>query len=374
VETISRSIDADAFTAFVALPDEGQQECVIDVDREGASIAGRRLSIDRHTTGEVFRTGRQTNVHGDAFDRWVPRPDPAAGLLTPVFSDGRVSAVITVMRRTNRPFDPDDAVLMRTVAEQVGAALRGAELRAQSEGRARRLEALEQRQRALLNRLVRAQEQERSKVAGDLHDDTVQVLSACVLALDRVRRSIEDGKLDRASASLREVAALVSGAVERTRRMTFELRPAVLWEHGLAAAVSHLLASLERENPEITTALDSNHLPDRLDPTIETIAFRSISELLANVRTHAVATEVHVRLARLGGGLEFEVRDNGHGFELEPALERARSTDHLGLETVTERIDAAGGTIEIETAPGTGTRVVATLPAHAAPGVGTQPS
>jgi signal transduction histidine kinase len=130
--------------------------------------------------------------------------------------------------------------------------------------------------------------------------------------------------------------------------------------------VAHLLASLERENPEITTVLNSRELPDRLDATIETIAFRSISELLANVRTHAVATEVQVRLTRLGGGLEFEVHDNGRGFELEPALERARSTDHLGLETLTERIDAAGGTVEIHTAPGSGTRVLATLPTQAA--------
>jgi glucose-6-phosphate-specific signal transduction histidine kinase len=97
--------------------------------------------------------------------------------------------------------DESDRVLMQTLAEQVAAHLRGIALRDESEARAKRLEALEQRQRGLLERLVRAQEQERSQVAGDLHDDTVQVLAACVIGIDRVRLAIDHGDLARAGST-----------------------------------------------------------------------------------------------------------------------------------------------------------------------------
>ncbi len=136
---------------------------------------------------------------------------------------------------------------MQTVADQVAATCRGVLLREQSERRAERLAALERRHRELMERLVRAQEQERSRVAADLHDDTIQVMSACVISLDSVRLAIQDGNVERAARGLEQVADLISGAVERTRRMTFDLRPAVLWHHGLVIALEQSLQTMQSE-------------------------------------------------------------------------------------------------------------------------------
>jgi GAF domain-containing protein len=370
VEAIDTHIDCGAVAAFLAERETEEQVSIVDIDRHGNSTEGMRRSMEEGTTGRVFETGRQlvlgSSEDADGFVPWRESGSVYESvLITPVAVDGRCDAVLGLYDITTDRFDAEDALLMETVAEQVAAALRGARLRDQSESRARRLEALERRQRELLARLVRAQEQERTQVAGDLHDDTVQVLSACVIALDRVRHAIEAGELDRASASLRQAASLVSGAVERTRRMTFELRPAMLWQHGLEPAVRHLLDALARETP-VEVRLDIGTLPGRLDSTVEAIAFRSISELIANVRTHAEAQQVVISLSADDGRLEAEVLDDGRGFNLEQALERARATNHLGLEALTERIDAAGGSVEIVTSPGDGTRVSLSLPLRTA--------
>jgi signal transduction histidine kinase/putative methionine-R-sulfoxide reductase with GAF domain len=297
--------------------------------------------------------GRENNViSGELRSGEPPDDDRSSVLVTSVQVDGRNVAKLLV---EGAELDEQDRVLMQTVAEQVSAALRGLGLRDQSAARAERLEHLESRHRALLERLVRAQEQERSRVAADLHDDTVQVLSACVIALDRVRHAVELGNVERAASALGSVSELMAGAVERTRRMTFELRPAVLWHHGLEPALRQLLETLERE-----TGIEARlrmTVSERADPTLETIAFRSIAELVGNVRSHAQANLVEVTVEQREGRLAVEVRDDGRGFHLDPALARARATNHLGLETLMERIDATGGTIEIETEPGEGTAV-----------------
>ena len=98
-------------------------------------------------------------------------------------------------------------------------------------------------------------------------------------------------------------------------------------------------------------------LDERIDATMETLIFRSITELLSNVRAHACATSVVVQLERAENVLHVRVVDDGRGFELDTALARARRTNHLGLESLMERVDASGGTVEIITAPGKGTVV-----------------
>jgi signal transduction histidine kinase len=270
--------------------------------------------------------------------------------------DGACIAVLGVYDEHSDLFDAADALAMQTVADQVAATCRGVLLREQSDQRAERLAALERRHRDLMERLVRAQEQERSRVAADLHDDTIQVMSACVISLDSVRLAVQNGNVERAARGLAQLSELISGAVERTRRMTFDLRPAALWHHGLAIALQQSLDTMEAEIG-ITTTLEVAGFEERIDATMETLIFRSITEILGNVRAHASATAVVVGLERRGNVLHVRVADDGRGFDLETALARARRTNHLGLESLMERVDAAGGTVAITTAPGEGTVV-----------------
>jgi len=352
--------------SFRALPDEDAQVVVEDLLREGRSYRGLRRKLLEGTAGRVFATGQQLMLSPGDWPDDGSWPGPClfnSVLATPVMVDGVCEAVIGVYDESKGRFDDDDAMLMWTVAEQVGAAMRGAGLRAESEQRARRLEQLEASRRELLARLVRAQEEERSSVAADLHDDTIQVMSACVLSLDRVRHAIDQGDTVRARATLIDATELMAGAVERTRRMTFELRPAVLWEKGLAPAVRQLLRSIESER-QVSIGLSEQGFDSRLDPATETIAFRSIAELVANARKHSAAGRVDVAIRLVGEQLEVEVRDDGRGFDLETALRRARDTNHLGLDALVGRVQAAGGRATIETSPGQGTTVRLLLPAR----------
>ena len=142
VRAIAASIEAHAFSAFIPLPETGEQECVIDVDPTGGVEAERR-PLEGITTGAVLTGAGQVNI-GDArtHDGYRPwREDSAyrSVLLTPVVVDDQVAAAIGLYSLEPHRFNADDAVLMRTLAEQVAAALRGARLRDESERRARRL-------------------------------------------------------------------------------------------------------------------------------------------------------------------------------------------------------------------------------------------
>jgi signal transduction histidine kinase len=337
---------------------------VANLGDEGTTAPGLRRPIDAGTVGVVIASGEQLVLDDapthPAYDWPAPIPLPSE-LLTPVMVDGECIAVLGVYDEHSDLFDAADALAMQTVTDQVAATCRGVLLREQSEQRAERLAALERRHRELMERLVRAQEQERSRVAADLHDDTIQVMSACVISLDSVRLAMQHGNVERAARGLEQVAALISGAVERTRRMTFDLRPAALWHHGLTIALEQSLHTMQGETG-VAASLEVSGFEERIDSTLETLIFRSITELLGNVRAHASATSVVVQLERDENAVHVRVADDGRGFDLETALARARRTNHLGLESLMERMDAAGGTVEVITAPGEGTVVEITQP------------
>ena len=209
-ETIFEHAPYLAVTAIRVVYETGEEVVVADKLRESTSIVGMRRPLAPFGTGIVHSTRRQhlfSDTHGDpSYVSWLDSTAWRTALVTPVMVDGRCEASLSLFHARPGQFELTEHVLMQTVAEQLAAALRSIKLRTESESRARRLELLEHRHRDLLERLVRAQEQERSRVAGDLHDDTVQVLAACVISLDRVRRSIETGNVERAAEGLRAVS------------------------------------------------------------------------------------------------------------------------------------------------------------------------
>jgi signal transduction histidine kinase len=207
--------------------------------------------------------------------------------------------------------------------------------------------------------LVRAQEDERARVATDLHDDTIQVLSACVLAVDGVHRRLREELPAADRDELTRVSALLRSAVERTRRMTFSLRPATLSHHGLVSAGRQLLGTVATETG-IETTFESSDLT--LDPTTEAVAFRCLTELVTNARTHAQASRIDVEFAQSQDQLTVQVTDDGTGFDPTTALPRALATNHMGLDAVRERLEASGGELVIDSRPLSGTRVTFRLP------------
>jgi PAS domain S-box-containing protein len=226
------------------------------------------------------------------------------------------------------------------------------------------LERVERDRRHLLGQLITAQEEERRRLAGDLHDDAIQSLTAA-----RMHLSVLHHQLDRLGGptSAAVVTALANArdnleqGLAAARTFLFDLRPPLLDSAGLEPALRQQLAKLAERTgckTEVTWLLD-----ERLDVDLETVAFRVVQEALANVARHADATTVWVQAERDGPDVVLQVADDGVGFDPPAARERAAATGHLGLRSMAERIQTAGGSLDITSGPGHGTRVVLRLPA-----------
>ena len=205
----------------------------------------------------------------------------------------------------------------------------------------------------MLGRLVSAQEDERQRIALDIHDDTIQKLTAVGLRLDNLKRAHPALAQDPQCGILTDT---VQKAIRRLRTLTFELRPPALDQGSLATAL-HQLLDLDPEGPAHT-------IDDRLDtqPSGEaaSAAYRIAQEALANIRKHAGATKVDITLASQDGGILVEVRDDGRGMpDAESVSDRP---GHVGLVSMRERAELVGGWLKIKSAKDRGTTVSFWLP------------
>jgi PAS domain S-box-containing protein len=224
----------------------------------------------------------------------------------------------------------------------------------------------ETRRGRVLAEMLRAEEAERARIATELHDDTIQVMTAALFTLDRVPPAIAAGDSERALETLRTLRGTLVTAIERTRRMTFELRPPLLEAHGLRIAVRDLADEASREGG---FEVDLHATVDRYPFAIEDLVYRTVQEALSNVRKHAHASKVAIALHERNGNLTGWVRDDGRGFDIERALDRRRMRMHVGLDAMRERVNLAGGRLDIhsEKAVGTSVEFAVPLPAPGSP-------
>ncbi len=220
--------------------------------------------------------------------------------------------------------------------------------------RERAREALRESERKrvdVLSRMLRAEDEERARIAADLHDDTIQVLTGSLLSIDRVLRAARASGTGVPTA-LTDARVLLGSTLDRTRRLMFELRPPLLESHGLGHAVGELLDQTRRDmGLQVAVTIDVA----RLSPNVESLVYRTVRELVSNARKHARATRLEVSLAAAGGRLEGFVSDDGSGFDTTRARDRSVMRLHLGLVAVAERLRLAGGDFSIESRPGQGT-------------------
>jgi len=207
--------------------------------------------------------------------------------------------------------------------------------------------------RELVAHLVRAQEQERVRIAGDIHDDPLQKLTAVGMRLSGVRRELGDG----APESLVHLERTVSGAIASLRNLLFEVRPPALDREGLAVALQQYL----RETASETDLEWEVH--DRLwlepPPEVRVICYRIAQEALTNVRKHANAFRVDVELATDEDGVRVRVIDDGTGMRID---DPGTGVGHLGIPSMRERAALSGGGLQLRDAPGGGTVVEFWIP------------
>jgi PAS domain S-box-containing protein len=211
----------------------------------------------------------------------------------------------------------------------------------------------------LLQRTNAAIEAERNRIARDLHDGPIQGVSAASLSLEAAKLMLESGDVRRALGMLQTIGAELSTEATDLRRLMSDLRPPVLDERGLIPAVRELCGKLSREMevPVTLSASGGWEVPS----DVETLVYRVVQEALWNVGKHAGAESVQVRIEPAGGALRVEIQDNGRGFDPAQTREFLRR-GKVGLASMRERAELAGGTFTVKSAPDEGTTVVASIP------------
>jgi len=218
-------------------------------------------------------------------------------------------------------------------------------------------QSLEEQRRQLVrlsSQVLAAEDEERKRVARELHDDTGQALTTILVGL----RGLESARGRRdLLARVRALREVVTGAMQGVRRLARALRPAVLDDLGLAPAVASLVQDL-REHTEIIADFQADGFDQRLSPQAEVVLYRIAQEALTNVARHAQAHRVMVSLARDGQLVRLSVEDDGVGFD----VASKRTSGGLGLFGMQERLSLVGGSLRIDSRPGEGTWIVAQVP------------
>jgi two-component system, NarL family, sensor histidine kinase UhpB len=206
-------------------------------------------------------------------------------------------------------------------------------------------------------RLLGSIEAERQRIGRELHDNTSQILAAALLSLGLVERQLVSGAPER--PTVEPARGLIKQAMDQLKAAIYDMRPAMLDDLGLAAALRwYAKARADQPGLQVATNLDDD-AARRLPPHIEIALYRVGQEALANVVKHATASRVELGLEIKPGFAALTVFDNGKGFDLVEARGRG-----LGLISMRERVSQLGGRFNIVTEPGSGTRVyaVVTLP------------
>jgi two-component system sensor histidine kinase UhpB len=220
------------------------------------------------------------------------------------------------------------------------------------------LGAARERLQGLSRRLLEVQEAERRHLARELHDDIGQGLTALKLNLEALTRGRDGAAL---KARIGEALETTRHTIERVRQLSINLRPLQLDDIGLAAALrSHL--DRQAKLGGLAPHFEIQEVPVKLSADIETACFRVAQEAINNIVRHSKAANVWLRLFLAGEHLALSVRDDGAGFDVTSAQRRAAAGESLGVISMEERVALAGGTLQIHSAPGQGTVVVASFP------------
>jgi signal transduction histidine kinase len=262
--------------------------------------------------------------------------------------DRRIGTLVAYDSR--RGFTSDDAWILRVAAMATGMMWLYREAEQKLDTTAERLEQAKTARRQLLGNIAAGGDEARKRFASALHDDSLQLLTAAELQLERIQAdpdpSRQPAQLDLLKSTLKQVE-------DSLRRLLLNVRPqASEVPLGLDEAIRTRLESL-RTRAGIETDVDIR-LPSALPAAIEAAIFKNVSEALTNVEKHALATRIQVSAYSADGGIRVVVRDDGKGFVV---AESMYVPGHLGLVAIRERSQLAGGRCRIESEPGAGVRV-----------------
>jgi signal transduction histidine kinase len=349
----------DAGASALLLIDHDTNELVYEYTHGemGHLLSKQRVALADGIAGWVARQGLPLVVNDAPNDpRFSSDVDARTGFLTnsvvcvPLKIRGNTIGVLEALnKRSTGGFDPEDLSLMVTTANQAAIAIENAQLY--------------QSLRDERDRIIQAQENVRRQVARNLHDGTVQFLSAISMGIDHLERLL-DFKPEAARSELQALRDLTRQATHQARLALFELRPLILETQGLVPALETYVQQLQG-GEEFGVHLDAAPgLPELANATATTV-FAIVQEAVTNAKKHAHARDVWMRLSQDGNCLQVVVEDNGRGFNPGTVEATYDQSGSIGLLTMRERAELIDGHLTIEsssTPPHTGTSVILRVP------------
>ncbi len=285
----------------------------------------------------------------------VPAEEAIAWIVAPARRKDATLGIVGVVWDPPRALDPARRDLLISLAGLVGVAVENADL-------LERLQKKEKSLQSLLRKTLAAQEEERRRISRELHDETSQVLSALMMNIDLLETQLEAQAPaeERSRARVEAVKALAEEAARNLDKMMLELRPALLDELGLIPALRWYLAQVS-DLWDVAIEFEGGRM-GRLPDHVEVAAFRIVQEAVANCVRHSNAPTVRVRVAAEKRRLIVTVADEGVGFDVAAVSAKARTGEAVGVTGMRERAELAGGSLDVESAPGHGTTVTAVVP------------
>ena len=327
---------------------------------ETVALAHQQCAWDRSSCLHVLAIGRPEA------SQLAPEPSCAVakyfqgkGLVfracVPLKSRERILGVMSLISDSSskvQELTEDTLETLAAIGRQIGIAVENATLCEEL----RQKEAL---RRQLLERVITVQEEERKRIARELHDQIGQALTSLIMTLKVLE---EAGSLQQARAHIGELRDVVVQILKGVRELALQLRPSVLDDLGLPAALRHYLRGYE-DRFRVPVDLQILGLDrERLPPEVETALYRIVQEALTNVARHAQAHSVSVLLEKRGASMKLIVEDDGRGFDVLQVMGSGPHEGNLGLYGMRERASLLGGTLTIESSPGAGTTVFVEIP------------
>jgi len=320
------------------------------------------MSLGEGVAGKVAETGEPIVLENISGDPRAAHPDLVnteglGGFISvPLKAKDRVLGVMNIASHVPGKFSADDMFLLNSIGYQLGTAIEQARLY-------QRLERGKERYQTLLQHALTAQEEERKRIARELHDETSQAITSLTLNLQAAITKAETDGIEDTDfiGRLRKIQSLAVHTQNEISKLMKELRPTLLDELGLPAAISRYAKdSLESLGTKVFTEFEG--VEERLPTEVEVTLFRIAQGTVGNILEHAEAKNVSIRLECDTNECVLEVKDDGKGFDVNKITRVDKGGRGAGLFTMKERARLVGGACKIRSEPGKGTKIAVKIP------------
>lgn len=365
-DTVKEVMDLEVVLVF--LLDEEGRELELKTCRgvsEEFAVGLKGLKVGEGFNGQVAQTGEPLLIEDASQDprltrEMVKRERIQAGFIVPLKAKGKVMGTLCVAMRGARQFLSEEMKLLSHIANHIGVAVENARLYEKTQLMANMEKQMRENLRFYCQQVTRAQEEERRRIARELHDDTAQNLVALSRRLDSLI-STSDRLSPKDITRLEELRQETDRISDGVHRFSQDLRPSILDDLGLLPALEWLTSDLS-QHFGIAIGMGVLGSLHRFPPETELVLFRVAQEALRNMWKHSEASRAWVTVESGDDKTILTVKDNGKGFELPERIGDLASAGKLGLAGMQERAQLIGGTLTLQSKPGEGTTVIVEVP------------